>query len=309
MSDHDREHVARRIDDWRRRLIDLTFRNRLIKYRPTTATTLQVAAPSLAELIADPGRSAPWRFYFPPESRDDELDESDTASSLDDAVLKAAHTSDRPRKPDEIEVAERNPKRISRILDNLAKKANSEFQDKAVRVLYIAAGFLDWVDPTRDERLSSPLVLVPVELRRPSTAKPYELFFVGYEDVVINPSLTEKLHRDAGLHMPEDWLWEDKPISVSRRGRRRQRDCAVRDPPRRLRPQPERDRPAGRRPPLPAPAARDRRPDAAQRSAGLPRCGDRAAASPGRAPDPDRLQIRFERDPRRPQEERPLPIR
>src|SRR5919206_1359198 len=214
MNEADPQHVARRIDDWRRRLIDLTYRNRLIKYRPTVATTLQVVAPSLVELIADPGRAAPWRFYFPPEPRDDEVDESDTASTLDDAVLKAAHTSDRPRRPDEIEVTERNPKRISRVLDNLAKRANSEFQDKALRVLYIAAGLLDWVDPSRDERLSSPLVLVPVELRRRSAAKPYELFFVEDEDVVINPSLTEKLHRDAGLELREDWLWEDKPISV-----------------------------------------------------------------------------------------------
>ena len=43
--------------------------------------------------------------------------------------------ADRPRRPNEIEVTEANPKRIARILDNLAKRSNTEFQDKALRVL------------------------------------------------------------------------------------------------------------------------------------------------------------------------------
>ncbi len=215
MSSPPNDLVVRRIDDWRRRLIDLSYRNRLIRYRPTKATTLAVAAPSIQELVADPGRTKPWRFYFPPDEPDEgrQEAESDAADTVDAAVVKAARHANRPREPDEIEVTEPSPKRINRVLDSLAKRSNSEFQDKALRVLYIAAGFLDWIDPVRGEALTSPLVLVPVELRRASARHPYELFFVDDEDVVINPSLTEKLSRDAGLAMPEDWVWEDKPIA------------------------------------------------------------------------------------------------
>ena len=32
------------------------------------------------------------------------------------------------------------------------------------------------------------------------------------EEIVINPSLTEKLRRDVKLAVPEDWAWEDKPV-------------------------------------------------------------------------------------------------
>ena len=56
-------------------------------------------------------------------------------------------------------------------------------------------------------------MLVPIELRRESTRDPYRLFFVEDEEIVINPSLTEKLRRDAGLEVPGDWIWEDKPIA------------------------------------------------------------------------------------------------
>ena len=40
------------------------------------------------------------------------------------------------------------------------------------------------------------------------------LYFVDDEEIVINPSLTEKLRRDVGHELPPDWAWEDKPIST-----------------------------------------------------------------------------------------------
>ena len=204
--------VDRRIEDWRRRLIDLSHRNRLIAYKATRATTLEVASPSLHELLADPDRGVPWDFYLPPEPDEDVDDSSSEAAATVDELLLRSQDRHRARRPNEIEVTEANPKRIARILDNLAKRSNTEFQDKALRVLYIAAGFLDWHDAQRDKPISSPLVLVPVELRRESTRDPYRLFFVEDEEIVINPSLTEKLRRDAGLDVPGDWIWEDKPI-------------------------------------------------------------------------------------------------
>ena len=205
--------VARRIEDWRRRLIDLSHRNRLIAYKATKATTLEIAAPSIHELLADPDRGEPWDFYFPPEPEDEDGESASEAATTVDELVVRSQNRDRPRRPNEIEVTEANPKRIARILDNLAKRSNTEFQDKALRILYVAAGFLDWHDAQRDKPITSPLVLVPVELRRESTRDPYRLFFLDDEEIVINPSLTEKLRRDANLEVPSDWVWEDKPIA------------------------------------------------------------------------------------------------
>jgi hypothetical protein len=206
--------VPDRLEAWRRSLIDLTYRNRLIKYRPTTASTIEIAAPTLDILLTDPGRSEPWHFYFPPEPEPEEAPAEDAAAEIDDRVVRSVVAHRTPH-PDEIVVADdAGARRINRTLENLARKSNAEFQDKAIRVLYIAAGFLDWVDPTREEALSSPLLLVPVELRRPAAGRPYSLYFVEDEEITVNPSLTEKLRRDLGRAMPEDWAWEEKPISV-----------------------------------------------------------------------------------------------
>jgi hypothetical protein len=207
------ELVAARLDEWRRKLIDLSYRNRLINYKPTRASTIEIATPSLEVILADPDRVIPWRFYFPPEVETDEA-EDNRASLFDELVVRAAGKGRAPE-PDEIVAAnETNPKKLNRILENLARKSNAEYQDKALRVLYIAAGFLDWVDPSRGEALSSPLILVPVELRRMSASEPYQLFFVDDEEITINPSLTEKLRRDLNRDIPEDWAWEDKPVET-----------------------------------------------------------------------------------------------
>jgi len=206
------DHVERRLEDWRRRLIDLSHRNRLIAYKATRATTLEIVAPTLDELLSEPDVGAPWGFFLPPEPDDSDDDEASEAANRLDELLVRSQQRARQRRNREIEVTERNPKRIARILDNLAKRSSTEYQDKALRILYIAAGFLDWHDVQRDKPITSPLVLVPVELRRESTRDPYQMFFVDDEDIVINPSLTEKLRRDASLHVPSDWEWEDKPI-------------------------------------------------------------------------------------------------
>lgn len=205
--------VLDRIEDWRRRLIDLSYRNRLIRYRPTRATTLEIESPSLDALLADLDRTAPWRFFFPPEPEEVSTDEvEDAADFVDSVVVTGTHRIDRAPRPDEVVVAERHPRQINRILENLARKSNAEFQDKALRILYIASGFLDWTDPSRNEKLSSPLILVPVELRRESAKHPYAMYFVDDEELVVNPSLTEKLRRDLGRDIPLDWAWEDKPV-------------------------------------------------------------------------------------------------
>src|SRR4051794_29693980 len=79
-----RRFVEGRIDNWRRRLIDLSHRNRLIAYKPTKATTLEVVAPAIGELM-DFERRRVWDFYFPPDPDEvDYADASDTAETLDE---------------------------------------------------------------------------------------------------------------------------------------------------------------------------------------------------------------------------------
>src|SRR4051812_12186131 len=120
--------VTARVHDWRGRLIDLTYRNRLIRYTHQKASSLAITGPDIGTILADPERSRPWRFYLPPEeTADDGDDESDTGGFLRDVVVGA---TERHRTPaaDELVVAEPSAKRIVKTLDNLAKRSNAEFE-------------------------------------------------------------------------------------------------------------------------------------------------------------------------------------
>lgn len=190
--------VKGRIEDWRRHLIDLSFRNRLINYRPTKSSTLRVQSPSIHELLADPERREPFDFFVPPDPEGDGVaSESPAAPEVDEIVTELD-----------------DPKRLEKILSNLARRSNAEFEDKALRVLHLGVGFLEWEDVVRREQLRSPLILVPVELQRESPRDPYRLYFATDEEIAINPALTVKLEKDVGLDIPEDWAWEDKPIAL-----------------------------------------------------------------------------------------------
>src|SRR5215217_3299020 len=88
--------VHERIEDWQRRLIDLSYRNRLIKYKTTVATTIEIESPSLDRLLEDPSRATPWRFYFPPEDEEEGNGvESDATLFVEQLVLRSDRRSDR----------------------------------------------------------------------------------------------------------------------------------------------------------------------------------------------------------------------
>src|SRR5439155_9721976 len=123
------EVVAARLEDWRRRLIDLSYRNRLINYRHRPASTLEIESPSADVLLARMGQPEPWSFYFPPDPDDDRgEDDSEAATLVDEAVVRSAQTTQSAARSDEIVLKERHPRRINRLLESLARKSNAEFQ-------------------------------------------------------------------------------------------------------------------------------------------------------------------------------------
>jgi hypothetical protein len=66
---------------------------------------------------------------------------------------------------------------------------------------------LEWNEIYQSEAIKSPILLVPVELKRESVNDPFELWPVD-EDIVINPALAVKLADDFKIEMPsvpDDW--------------------------------------------------------------------------------------------------------
>ncbi|BAY83493.1 hypothetical protein NIES267_29820 [Calothrix parasitica NIES-267] len=93
---------------------------------------------------------------------------------------------------------------INNNLTELYKGARDIFEQKGVKVLFLALGTLKWnfKDKPRDE-IISPIILVPVELNKPSRKKEYELLSTD-ESIFINPALNLKLKYDYGIILNEE---------------------------------------------------------------------------------------------------------
>ena len=175
------------IEAWRKELVNLARSNRLLNFKDTRSSTLGiVAAPDelngiVGHLLA--GKS--WEFFTPPDSDDE-------GESFAPALI--------PRLG-ELLTDKDDRAALTRTLRNLDRRATQEFMDKGLWILYLAAGFLKWVDPDSKDEAVSPLLLIPVELHRESPREPYELVRVD-EEIVVNPALALKL-AEFGLTLPE----------------------------------------------------------------------------------------------------------
>jgi very-short-patch-repair endonuclease len=96
-----------------------------------------------------------------------------------------------------------DPENCDKRLIRLRSRARDAFNDRGTHVLYVAFGVLEWKESaTSEEIVRSPLVLVPVELKRQGALGDFLLDRDSGEEIEINPTLAERLKRDFGVELP-----------------------------------------------------------------------------------------------------------
>ena len=193
-----KQRVLDQIDIWRRELINLARSNRLLYFRHTKSSTLEIVREpdQIEEVVSRLLAGKRWKFYAPPDGDEATSGDLDVA---DEEPLFASGVPPVPA-PDELITNKSDGRALRNALRLLGRRATQEFMDKGIWILYLAAGILRWRDPDSEDDAESPLVLVPVELRRESPREPYELRRVD-EDLVINPALGVRL-ADFGIELP-----------------------------------------------------------------------------------------------------------
>lgn len=197
--------VKQRLDRWKQELLDLSRRNRLLYFRPSRTGTVHLLRPSASHVyqkLVDEG--ATLDFYVPPAVVAQQAagmgpalvllpepeEESETGSQPAPAPLL-------PLKSNEV-LAEGDPRTLYNVLYRLRLRARTAIEEQGFNLLFVACGFLEWSEgPGSSERVSSPLVLVPVEIERDPLAARFRLKPLD-EDIVINPTLLEMLRRSFG---------------------------------------------------------------------------------------------------------------
>jgi very-short-patch-repair endonuclease/DNA polymerase III delta prime subunit len=104
-------------------------------------------------------------------------------------------------RPGDLE-ADLPPLELQKRLGALSKRNREWQEEQGLNVLFIALGFLRWVDEDQ-EPACSPILLVPCDLTRESPRDPYRLVGEESDDPVVNPTLRHKLTTAAGITLPE----------------------------------------------------------------------------------------------------------
>lgn len=165
---------------WRDGLVGLTRQSALIKFRAAKTSSLLIDSPTPDDVFAALLAGKPKMFRGDVDFGDDEA----IPESL--AVGTYFHS---PRPETE----------VGPVVRNLMRKAQAEFLDRGLSVLYVAFGLLDWQDEDGTQ-MSSPLLLLPVTLI-PEGPKGTPRVTEGEDDAVLNPALTLRLH-EFGIELP-----------------------------------------------------------------------------------------------------------
>lgn len=183
-----------KIEKWKNKLLDLGKRNRLINYKETTRTTLAILEPGIFELFDQlVNQERKLAFPRPMQEIDLEDDEVEEQISLFEGEFKTSKSIGEQQKT----------------LATLRNKSKLSKEEQGTNILYLSFGFLKWKESEHSQQIiTSPLVLVPVNLTLESLTSPFVLQ-LGEDDIVVNPTLVYKLENDFGLKMPKFEVEED----------------------------------------------------------------------------------------------------
>lgn len=175
--------IDQKVDHWQARLFDLSGRNRLLFFKPTKTTTIEVKVPSLYDLfyrLVDKGSSLNFplseNYALPGNGKD-----------IEEVATQQIYR--------ESEIGTYSPPSVlTRTLYNLLARSSTAREEQGINILFLGFGLLQWRDALRGEWAHSPVVLVPVELKREAPGKPYQLSMYE-DDLVVNPTLKEALRQ------------------------------------------------------------------------------------------------------------------
>jgi very-short-patch-repair endonuclease len=195
------ETPAERIDLWKRKLLDLTKRNRLLNL-VASVTAIPIYCPDPAALedrIADGRRIA---IIPPPERRSDDGAPDAQVRLLQTGDDLAVQIASDALERDQI-IANVDAKMLERGVLELFRKAKADLQEGGSNTLFLALGSLRWRPLGETARsYRAPLILLPVRLERKSAAsKP---FLTNHEDdAVFNLTLIEMLRQEFAINLAE----------------------------------------------------------------------------------------------------------
>jgi len=185
-------------------LLDLSLRNRLVSTPrgANRSSRLEIVDERSDEVFRIVVREQTAMTFLPaPGNADDSATSEERFPPLDDESADDGQVAERHR--DKHLQTQLTFEQLQNRLLSLYYDARTSEEEQGVSILYLALGFLEWYEsPSSDVTRFAPLLLIPVELDRPSVTSRFKLKYRDSE-ISTNLSLQARLRQDFGLSLPE----------------------------------------------------------------------------------------------------------
>ena len=176
-----------KIEAWKKRLLDLGKRNRLINFKETKRSNVTIVTPNFNQLF-DLLVTSEKALKFPYAKK---IKIDDDGEEFYDSVVEG-----------DIETKQTLGE-LQKTLKVLRAKAKMSIEEQGINTLYLAFGLLKWTESDISTQvITSPIILVPVSLSIESISSPY-ILQLHEDEIIVNPTLTFKLENDFGIKLPE----------------------------------------------------------------------------------------------------------
>ena len=166
-----------RLDAWRDKLIDTSFKNRLLNFKETRGGCVHIIDPEPSRLLE--------RFAIG-HSPSEIVCSSQIAAPKRNRIF-----------------SDLTLEQFEKTMIQIRTKARSSLQEQGVNILFLAIGMMYWKESERSEDIiRSPLILIPVTLQRSSPISEYMLERIE-EQASGNITLQRKLLSDLSIHLPD----------------------------------------------------------------------------------------------------------
>jgi superfamily I DNA and/or RNA helicase len=185
--------IEKEFENLRRELLDLTLRNQLLNFKSrarTVAINNQTPTNIFQTLILQENK-----MYFVANKKDKKEEKSSVWDHIPFDFSKFSEGNKRLE-------TDLTPNELQKRLYYINNQAKTMLQEQGYNILYLAVGFLEWVDKSKPRQVNkAPLVLIPVSIERKKVGESFNLEWTG-EDIQTNISLKAKLF-EAGIELPD----------------------------------------------------------------------------------------------------------
>jgi very-short-patch-repair endonuclease len=203
---------------WRRKLLDLSKRNKALNFKPTKVTTIAIVdeQPGVVfEYLFTDGKQMKFLPILPSKKESDtgtdyqqmglfETDKPEDSTEYDNSVFQPYKVEElEDRHTDNLLQCNCSPENLDTSLRRIEEILQSNIEEQGVHTLFLSLGMLYYTESENsEETFRAPIILLPVIIERKSARSGYTVM-AGQDDPMVNPTLVEYLKQSFNICLPE----------------------------------------------------------------------------------------------------------